>query len=662
MKNLSISARLILIIAVTLVSMGFLASQLILVQWREVTQVREERQGMRLVTESKPLLSQLAKHRGYSVVIRSGAEDKIPTREQVRGQADALVASIRSALAGADGTLTVSQAEFDKLATAWVEVRADEYRLPAASFRAHNDWLDAALVWLQLLADETSLSFDPLPLTNLVQTILVQHTPALIDNLGRVRGRSASVAVKGSVSNLENQELRVFLLDVERRLAITGTAIERLGAVDPDLAARLRTLLDKVRTEYEVVRGHVINMLDARSFLVDGDTFFELSGLAIATVGELEREAGTAFDHALDQREQAALNQIMVGSALVVLVLVVISAIMLRFRASLLGTIGDVSEGSAALASGNLGHVVRARSNDETRRIVDALNTMAQAWRASIGEIREGMAQLRESASELKASSNEIDQAAVKQSDEASRIASATEQLAVSIQSVADRATELETEARETRNGAESTMAAMRDALDSIESLERAVKEIASASKDFIASAQGIRNITGKVRNVAEQTTLLALNAAIEAARAGEAGRGFAVVADEVRKLSEQSASAVSEIENITNQLSQRSGEVGSLVDTGVTTLEGASAKVTSLADFLSVTRERTLRITSGMEDVAKAVSEQRVATEEIASGLEIASQAADGNQQVAKALVERASELNQVIADVERSVSHFRE
>jgi methyl-accepting chemotaxis protein len=107
------------------------------------------------------------------------------------------------------------------------------------------------------------------------------------------------------------------------------------------------------------------------------------------------------------------------------------------------------------------------------------------------------------------------------------------------------------------------------------------------------------------ITDIAEQTNLLALNATIEAARAGEAGRGFAVVAGEVKALAGQTAKATDEI------------------GTQIANMQQATRRsIEAIAAIERIIRE----IGSISSGIAAAVTEQGVATKEIARSAETAS------------------------------------
>ncbi len=110
-----------------------------------------------------------------------------------------------------------------------------------------------------------------------------------------------------------------------------------------------------------------------------------------------------------------------------------------------------------------------------------------------------------------------------------------------------------------------------------------------------------IGSVVDLIKNIASQTNLLALNATIEAARAGEAGKGFAVVASEVKELASQTSSAT---EDITTQIS-------SLQEESMQALQA-----------ISVIESTMQSIKNSSTDISDSISEQRLATKEVAAQL----------------------------------------
>jgi methyl-accepting chemotaxis protein len=168
-----------------------------------------------------------------------------------------------------------------------------------------------------------------------------------------------------------------------------------------------------------------------------------------------------------------------------------------------------------------------------------------------------------------------------------------------------------------------------------------------------------INILANTIFDITSQTNLLSLNASIEAARAGEAGRGFAVVASEIGKLAVDSASAVSQIQAISDSVRK---SVGNLADNSNELLKYITDIVyKDYAEMLSATdsyKQDASFVQELVNDLSATTEELSASVENITSAMsEVAQSANDGalgTTNIATKSGEAVSESSKVVSETE--------
>ena len=301
------------------------------------------------------------------------------------------------------------------------------------------------------------------------------------------------------------------------------------------------------------------------------------------------------------------------------------------------------------------------QSHNEFDVLARCFNQSSSQIQALVVNLAGAVQRIDGSSDELERSAGEIARSTSQQSEAAAAMAASVEELTVSISHVADSAGEA---AASTQAAKLASTEGGKVIVDSISEMQRIAAGIDSSALQINQLGERSRQISGIVKvigEIASQTNLLALNAAIEAARAGEQGRGFAVVADEVRKLSERTGNSAREIADMIGNIQGETESAVQRMNSVAKEMGGGVALVQNVGASLEKIDARTQETTTLAGQIAAAVKEQKVASEDIARRLEAIAQSAEENAALTGNNRDVAQSLRQCAGELQGQIGRFR-
>ncbi|MDD2051391.1 methyl-accepting chemotaxis protein [Pseudomonas putida] len=369
-----------------------------------------------------------------------------------------------------------------------------------------------------------------------------------------------------------------------------------------------------------------------------------------------QKGAEMASKDASDVYSQA---QVIVGLCLFGALLATLGLALVLTR-SITQPITEALSVASTIAAGDLTSTIQVTGQDEPAQLLQALATMQDNLRTTIGGISDSARQLAASAEEMSTVMEESTRGLQRQNDEIEMAATAVTEMSAAVDEVAGNAVASADASRACDTDSQHGQLQVSETVAAIQSLVGEVLNASDKAKGLATEAQDISKVLEVIRGIAGQTNLLALNAAIEAARAGEAGRGFAVVADEVRSLAQRTHGSTEEIEQMIGAIQQgTSATVQALQDSAEqaeqTLLKASSAgqALEKITTSVALINERTLVIASAAEEQALVARE---VDRNLVSIRDLASQTATGANQTSVA----SEELAQLAINLNGLVNRF--
>ncbi|MGI4983540.1 MAG: methyl-accepting chemotaxis protein [Janthinobacterium lividum] len=283
-----------------------------------------------------------------------------------------------------------------------------------------------------------------------------------------------------------------------------------------------------------------------------------------------------------------------------------------------------------AIAAGDLRHPVHVTSHDEMGQLMAGLAKMQSSLVNTVQTVRSGSDSIASATQEIAAGNTDL--------------SSRTEEQASALQQTASSMDELTSTVKQNADNARQASALATTASEIANKGNAVVSQVVGTMSEINTSSSKIADIISIIEGIAFQTNILALNAAVEAARAGEEGRGFAVVAGEVRNLAQRSSAAAKEIKELIDASVDRVQSGTALVDEAGRTMNDIIGAVQRVTDIMGEIAAASQEQSSGIDQVALAVTQMDQATQQNAALVEEAAAAA-------QSLGDQADKLRQAVS-----------
>jgi len=634
-RNLRFAHKFFFISALAALMLAVPTVIFVQVNLEQMATAKLEVRGLGPIQDTMKLTQLSQQHRGMSAVLLAGNEAQAPARQAKESEVtQAIVKAQASAAELGDAKLG---ALVTKIGNDWKALSTAVGSKAIAgpeSFARHTAMIADELSLVEDIVNVSGIALDPTAAGYYLQLAVLQHMPRVTEGLGQIRARGASLLVRGSATPEDKVRVEVLGGGILTSMQAARKYIELASAANPVLKSTVGEALAKALAatdeglrlvDEKIVRAETLNHPSAEYFAAMTKTIDVQFGLISVAFDALHKQ--------LDDSVASAQRQLLLGSAIVLVLTALAAWIMVVITTTTTSSVKRALELARGVAAGDLRQKIVPQGNDEMGQLLSALADMQTSLSRVVTTVRQGSEGVATASAEIAQGNNDMSARTESQASALEQTAASMEELSGTVRQNADSA----------RTANQLAMSASTVAAKGGE----VVTQVVDTMKGINDSSRKISDIIQVIDGIAFQTNILALNAAVEAARAGEQGRGFAVVASEVRSLAGRSADAAKEIKTLINASVER-------VEHGTALVDEAGATMTEVVTSIR-------RVTDIMGEISAASNEQALGVAQVGEAVKQMDEVTQQNAALVEEMAAAASSLKNQATDLVQAVGVFQ-
>lgn len=631
-KNLSIRARIYLLLSILIAGLVVMTGVLIRQQVEAVASLQVEREGLEMIAPLLQLMHTAPLRRGTMALVLAGNDNYRSKLLEYDSDIDAQL-KVLSELDRVHGEAFRTRDTLNSLVSQWQAIKARGTTMGRdENLQLHGKFITDVLSMNGDVIEHSGLILEADAASYyMVQALLVNWGDA-VDEIARIRAQGVTYIGRKKVTEAEGAKTALGLDGAERASRRMSEALAKAYDSDPALKAKLEEAVQRTEKERaegsDYVRLHIVSgELD-----VGAPQYFDRMTQLLTSYNDLSDVLFQTLSGKLAARKNAGIrNTILIGGTIASLIALVLILGLYIIR-TILSPLNEAVGRAQIISKGDLTQRIQVDTTDEIGVFAKSMNAFIQNLDSLVSRLNQIAGQLKGTGTRLNEAGQSLASSTEQASTQSQAIASSATQLNQNVQSLSSAIEEMSVSLQEVAKRTAEAAAMSKQASTTMEETDSVVQELGN-------DARAISEIIDSISSIAAQTNLLALNAAIEAASAGEAGRGFAVVAGEVKELARQASRASDDVK---------------------ARIAGIQKNVNRTIDSVAILRRATDSVNEINSAIAAAIEEQSITTREIAGSVAQASQATaevtrniDGISQASRLGAEDAGRTSELAGEI---------